>query len=346
MKENKTKIYCLITLTIVFIFFLKTIFYPLKLYDEIAVINGINLPIPDSFKEMFKYISLSGLQQHFEASNTLYSSISSIRCNPVGAFIQLFIQTLFQKNTVLYHLYSLVLHLINTLLVFFIINKTWQTLGKGQTQGLPLQIIFTLLWALHPANVESVLLLSNANIVLSYTFCFISFLIYLELKESIAKQILLFLSFLTALFIAEFHFIFPFILISFSICYTRSILTSLKNTFGLFLADIFYIIAFLSSKTVLNISTQGSIDLILERIFWLSPQVIFHYLKLIFFPYKLSIDQSHLVVFGKTLFDPYAIFCFLIVVFLIIFAIRSLVKAKECSPVFFIMFFPFFRFWL
>ena len=107
-----------LTLTVVFLFFFRTTFYELKGFDEIIPIKETSLPSCFSLQEIVELISILGLHQHFEALNTLYSNIVSFRCNPFGVLLQMIIQMLFQKNIVAYHNYSLVLHLINTSILF------------------------------------------------------------------------------------------------------------------------------------------------------------------------------------------------------------------------------------
>ena len=118
-----TTIFCILTLLFVFIFYYHTLSYPPKAYDELAPFNETHVPVCLSFSEMIELIKNLGLHQHFESSNTLYSNIFSLRCDPLCAFLHLFVQFIFKKNVLLYRLYGLILHLINTLLVFCIISK-------------------------------------------------------------------------------------------------------------------------------------------------------------------------------------------------------------------------------
>ena len=106
-----------ITILVVFILYFHTVFYAVKAFDEITPFKEIHMPVCFSFSEIFELISLLGLHHYFEASNTLYSSIISIRSNPLGDFFVLLVQFFCRKNPVNYHLYSLILHLISTALL-------------------------------------------------------------------------------------------------------------------------------------------------------------------------------------------------------------------------------------
>lgn len=347
--KNKTSIlFCLVTLIIVFTFFYQTLFFKVKLFDEVTIFKESYLPVCFSIYEIFELIPLLGLNHYFEATNTLYSNISSIRCDPIGNFIQLLVQLFCRKNPVSYHLYSLILHLINTSLVFLILKRV-SFLLSAKPSGLAISLL-TLFWALHPVNIEPVLLITNANVLLSYSFCFLIIFIYLKLlnkdfvvsKINFPQSLLLFFAFLTALFMAEYHFILPLLLICYFIgvkitsnTVINSFVLSIKITLPLLIAAGIFIFNFLISGTRVNITLQNSLNLVLERALWLSPQIIFHYLKLFFFPLQLSIDQTFLVKIGKSLTDPYAIFCFFIVFLIIIISLTFLLRNSQFagSPV-------------
>ncbi|MBI3591293.1 MAG: hypothetical protein HY094_07970 [Candidatus Melainabacteria bacterium] len=209
---------------------------------------------------------------------------------------------------------------------------------------------------------ESVLLLSNGNIVLSHTLCFLTAFIYLKLQPqdfklvrfTFSRFIFLFVPFVIALFTAEFNFMLPLILMaytlvmkihfnhksisfskSFPICFKETILEALP----LLTASLIFVISFLFSRTRINIGTFSPI-LITERILWLSPQIIFHFIKLIFFPINLSIDQTFFVKIAKTLFDPSAIFCIGFIFISILLSLISLVRANKKFPSFFVITIP------
>lgn len=123
---------------------------------------------------------------------------------------------------------------------------------------------------------------------------------------------------------------------SFPICLRET----LSETLPLFIAAFLFVIAFIFSPSRINIGSH-SLILILERIFWLSPQILFHFFKLVFFPIKLSIDQTFLLRLGKSLFDPYAVFCFSFIFIIICLSFLSLIKATSKLPFFFITFLSF-----
>jgi Tfp pilus assembly protein PilF len=94
-----------------------------------------------------------------------------------------------------------------------------------------------------------------------------------------------------------------------------SIKNAINQTLPYLIGFLLYSIYFLfSSYRFFQASSFNFAILFFERIFWLTPQIFFHYIKLIFFPKVLSIDQTSFVLFGKSLFDPYSVFCFFFMV--------------------------------
>ncbi len=352
--RTKTSIFLFITTLSVFLFYFHTLSYGVKAFDEMAIFKETYLPACLNLREMFEIISLIGLHQHFEASNIIYSNISSLRCNPFGNFLQLLIQLLFQTNPFYYHLYSLILHVINSILVFLILRNIANLFFKDSSSKAEFISIstLTLLWALHPVNVESVLLATNANIVLGHSLSLYVFYIFLKLlinsNNQTSNNIILFIVFLCALFIAEFHFMIPLIFFSYATMFNiyfknhstkYSLKKALSLSFPAIIATLIYTFAFLSSNTKINFQNGFSLIETLERVFWLSPQVLFHFIKLLLLPLKLSVDQSTLVKLGNSIFDPYAIFCLGIISLLLFISIISLLKKNNRTPFSFITFF-------
>ena len=109
----------------------------------------------------------------------------------------------------------------------------------------------------------------------------------------------------------------PAILFIYSVCENlksnnikASIKHSIQETLPYLIGFLIYSVYFLfSSYKFSQASLFNPIILFFERMLWLSPQIFFHYIKLAFFPKVLSIDQTSFVLFGKSLFNPYSIFC-------------------------------------
>ena len=171
----------LICLSAVCLLFVSTLDRPWLLYDEKAIIDNSFFPSPVSFSEIFETFKEFGLNSNFLSSNAIYSSNSVTRSSPTGLILMTFANFFFKKIPILYHLLSLTLHLINVLLVYFIIKILTDISGNNSVKLLP--VLLTLIWAVHPVMLESVLLSTNFPRLFTYSFFFAFFLDFLKNKE-------------------------------------------------------------------------------------------------------------------------------------------------------------------
>jgi len=359
---NPTILVCFINCFIVFIFYAHTLGYSWKYFDDNIIFQELVLPIPKSFSEIFEYITLFGLNNHFEASNPFYSSIANLRSDPFNFFIMLFVLCLFQKNIFFYHLLSLCLHIFNTCLLFLILDSIYFNFIKKDSAisnklRFTLTSSLTLFWALNPLNVESVLFTTNWTALLTYFFCLLIFHLMISwdfTNYRLSKLSIVFVLFLLSLFTCEYSITLPIIIFSYlfakSIYFNNTsikaaVKTSLEKILPLLSAIIPFLFYFLFSQTRSNLISP-SIDhfqLFLERIFWLSPQIFFHFIKLILFPCHLSIDQPTFVNLSRGLFEPYSILCSIFMYALLLLAFILLFNLRRTSAyLYFISFVPFF----
>ena len=356
MNKN-IKLLALINCIIVFIFYAHTINYSWRFYDEDIIYNESLFPIPQSFSEIFEIIGSFGISQHFIASNPFYSDISNLRCDRINNLTILFVYFLFKKNAALYHLLSLLIHLTNTFILFLLLNKISSIYTKHSKINLILMSALTLLWSLHPVNVEPVLFTTNWPTLLSYTLCFVALFLLLDFngKKPILLSFTTFFIFLVSLFICEHGVTFPIILFFYYLVtyhhknlnstYLKSLAASFNKILPLLFSLLIFISYFLMSPTKSNMFkiTEISVLTNLQRIFWLSPQVFLHFIKLILFPKNLSIDQTAYVKLGYDLYAPHAMLCIFLFFSLIILSMISLLfTRKKIFFCFFISFVPFF----
>ncbi len=339
-KDKFDIINLLICLAVILLLFIPTLSRPWLIYDERATFDNSFFPSPASFSEIFEVFKEFGLNFNFISSNIIYSSNSVIRSSPISLILNTFISFFFKKNHIYYHLFILILHIINTFLIYFIIKSfiAPEDLSKKQQSAerrfIPnnnfskrlILIFLSLIWAIHPVMIESVLLSTNFPRLLTYTFFFgfvLDFLKNRERNKTIKRWIIIPLLFLIPMFSTECMIVLPFVLfiIAFQESFQRENLkTSLKQSFKqttpYFTGIIIYLIYFFFLSHIKTNQPLSSNELVvfLERVFWLSPQIFFHSLKLIFYPKILSIDQTLFVHLGKTLFDPYAIFCLIFLI--------------------------------
>ena len=168
------------TVFIVFLIYFFSLFRPWLPFDERLIYEEAFFPIPARFEEIFEIINSFILKAHMISVNVFFSNLITLRCNPLASAIIVFTSFFFQKNPFLYHLLQLSIHLINTALVYLILKKTFSILNTDKTNNnfiLSGISLFTLLWALHSAGTEAILLTTNWTTILTYSFC-LSFILY------------------------------------------------------------------------------------------------------------------------------------------------------------------------
>lgn len=327
-------------LVIILMLFIPTLHRPWLIYDEKIIFDNSFFPSPGSFSEIFEIFKQFGLIFNFNSSNAIYSSNSVIRSSPVSLILNTLVNFFLKKNPFSYHLLILILHIVNTVLVYLIIKTICNFQASSYLNNIFL-FLLTTIWAIHPIVLESVLLSTNFPRLFTYIFFFSFFLDFLKNSNkntSLKRKILIPLLFLIPMFSTECMIVLPFILFITSFqqtAQTNDLKTSIKKSFNYtlpyFTGAVIYLFYFLFlSHTGTNHPLQDKAFIVLlERIFWLSPQIFFHDLTLIFYPKTLSIDQTLFVHLGKTLFSPYSIFCFIFLIsWLLIPAYFFVIKRK------------------
>lgn len=353
--NTKTIIDLSICFGITFLIFFHTLHRPWIFYDENIIYDETLFPIPASFSEIFEIIGSFGLSTNLNSSNFLYSSNSVTRFNLFDIPIRLFIGFLFQKNAFLYHSLALCLHLLNIAIVYQILKWCFSNSKRLIT------VLLTLLWAIHPAQIESVLLTTNFVATFNYSVFFLLFLDFIKNKErnvSLKRRVVLPFCFLLPMLINEYIVALPVILFTYgfidnlkSINIKDSFKIALQQSLPYLIGLVIYVVYFIFSSY--QFSYPASINpliLLTERVFWFAPQIFFHFIKLIFFPRTLSLDQSAFVGLGKSLFDTYSIFCMVFILLWITVPLIIFLSKKKnngflfLSWLFFISMLPFSQF--
>lgn len=352
--------YFLFSLLIVLIIYSFSLFRPWQPFDEKLIYAETLFPIPKSFEEVFEIIKTFVINSHIESMNSTFSNNIALRSAPLPWSIFVFFSYFFKTNPLFYRLLAILIHFLNTILVWLILKKTTEIfLGKsdlGKHMGLPLLVsLFTLLWAVHSANSEAVLLATNWNGLLTFTFCLgfilyeISFIPENNFYSSFPRIIMITVLFFLTLSFAEHGYSFPVVilLIVFGLKYWQSenfkgsILSSIKLSAPYFFGLLLYILPnllnadsplvnlFRISPNLRSYSEGSPLYIFIERNLWLTPQIFFHFLKLLVFPKTLSVYQSNNVDLSRTLFEPYSIFCTLFYLFFILTPIIIFLLSKN-----------------
>ena len=343
---NSTTIDLLICIIVILVLFIPTLNRPWLTYDERIIYDSLYFPVPKSFGEIFEIFGNFGSNFNIFSSNSIYSSNYISRACPLCLLMWTFTVFFLHKQAFLFHLLNLSLHILNTILIYFILKIPVSTTKIESPLKRFLPVLLTLIWAVHPVMIESVLLSTNFGATLSYSFFFgflLDFLINKRRNNSLIRGFIIPIIFLIPMLTNEYIVTLPFVLfiISFYETYKN---TSFKKAFklsyeetkpyfvGLVVYTIFYFL-FSNNKIIYSLIGNQPTALI-ERVFWLAPQIFIHFLKLIFYPQILSTDQTLFVHLGKILFDPYSILCILIFTCWLFIPLFLFIKDRKASNVF------------
>lgn len=315
----KKNYHLLVPILVTLLLYSISLTFDFRNFDEDGLIK--NFYTPKTFSE---YVQKFLLVNFGGASDASGFSFSSIRNNHVSIFgIPLFylIIFLFKGSPLLFHLWSLFLHLIAVVCVSLFIYEL--------TNKKEFALLSSLVWTIHPINVEPVIWATNWAHLLGagfYFFTLYKLCFYLNRCEITLKNIIS----VNLLVLIQIMFTEHTITIPFGIFFTSIYKTlSTKNlNFSLaykiplpsfLIMFSYWVFRNLFISKALNSSLTFSFSQSIERILILCPQIFLHHLKLIFFPKVLSIDQIDLININSQpnyLISLVTIFVFLSVIFL------------------------------
>lgn len=235
---NKPSLYILATVLITFIVYSFSLSRGWQLFDERLFYNETLLPIPQSFGEIFEIYKEFGQNAHIESANSFFSNLSAIRSAPLNWFSLITIFYFFKTNPLAYHLFQLIIHLINTTLIWIILYTIPSLLNTASQKynNLLLTTIFTLIWSLHSTNIEAVLLATNWNALFAFTLCLLILVLVTKdalkrnLEMPVAKGLLYCILFLTSLFFVEQIYTFPLIVFLLALTVDLTLLPNTKES--------------------------------------------------------------------------------------------------------------------
>lgn len=329
LKKSSYLYHLAIVIAIVFLVYSFSLSRTWQPFDEALIYKEELLPIPTSFRECFEVIKAFVINYHTLSMNSFFSNYVTLRSNQVASMLIVFVSFFFKKSFLLYHLLQLIIHLINSILVFFIIKDFIQILKeKKSLNNLELIIAstFTLIWALHSANTEAILLVTNWTTLLTYSFCFLFILLEIKNLEkstfSIFHLLLKSLSFCVLMLFTEYAYTLPliifFIILSTStLSKKKAFIIATQKTAPYILGLLFFILLSIinPNSTITSLFNHqlnsSTFQKFVERSLWLSPQIFLSFFKLFFVPKVLSTYQSNLIYLSNSLLSPFSIFSML-----------------------------------
>lgn len=250
----------------------------------------------------------------------LSSVLSPFLIGSGHGILDFFTYKAFGLNPVFFRLINLLFHLgsvwIIYILVSLLINKR-------------VGIFSACLFAIHPILTEPVVWISGAPYVMYGFFVLLSFLLYILSKNNRKLYYLSIASFLFAIFSSDKVLFFPFILIAYEFIFGnlkknwKHMIPHSLISLALIVLSITRIGTRVTSITQINYQENGGFYNPLTQI----PTAIFSYLKLIFWPQKLTLYQTELNFSS----GEYALFVAIFLVFISI----SLYGWKKNKPLLF-----------
>ncbi|MFH1283086.1 MAG: tetratricopeptide repeat protein [bacterium] len=226
-----------------------------------------------------------------------------------------------------YHLFNVILHILNTLFVFMLVKRLMLNMNKD-FYFVPL---FTaLFFAVHPINTSAVSYIFSRSILLSMFFCLSSLLLFFSNNNR--KRFIYVMSilcFVMALFSRQDAVFLPVIILLFDylIVSDFSIKKVLSKKWLHAPFWILILIFFVFRYSFLGGMGDMETDILWPRFSYLiiQPYVVVKYIQMLLIPVGLCID--HVVGIPKTIFEPRIIFSALLICALLSAAVVVIVRA-------------------
>ncbi len=233
-------------------------------------------------------------------------------------------------NPISYHIVNLILHLINIILVFFLIRRISSSFINAQ-QSEAVALLTSLIFAVHPIGTEAITYISSRSSVLATTFFLSSFLLYLvSIKYSTVSKRMTFYAISLILFILgilskEIILTLPIMFVLWDIFHFNiGFRETLKRIFSThlpiailivigFIVRIYFFFAYEKIGGVLprtiyeNLLTQS--------------EVIIKYIRLLILPFGQNLIHNYPTV--RSILNFYTILCIFTIILIIRFAITN-----------------------
>ncbi|MDP3974513.1 MAG: hypothetical protein Q8P65_00810 [bacterium] len=263
-----------------FVLYFNVFFNSFLWDDEVSILNN---PLIQSVKNIGSFYTGSFLKTDINTS--LFSSYY----RPVMTTIYTFLYVLFGSTPFFFHFFQITIHILNSILVYLVLFY----LIKNSTLSLLLSLVFLV----HPINVEAVSFISATQEVL-FVFVGLVSLFYLLRSSNLDNKKLLIINFflLTSLLIKESGILF------FGIIFIYLLIFNKKNAYLNLFFSILSLIIYVLIRVFTGVLYVSGIGLFpIMRVSFLTrlitiPKVLFFYISKFFYPINLATSQ-HWVVY-------------------------------------------------
>ena len=313
-QETKNIIFIIILAIVGLVLFFRVTSFGFVWDDNPLYLNKTNYPETSSFQNIGKFWSPGKMPMYAPVTYTTWSIITSISANDIT--------NTFGKNPFLFHLANVLIHILNSIILLLILYN----LFKYKLAAFAASLIFLI----HPLNVESVVWISELRGLLSCLFGLLAILYFLnsksktntedttDLKTIFIISLLMILSFLSK----PSGIVFPVILILIDFFHFKS---PLKNNLKLYISLVIITIAFALVSVAGETQASKFIDVPV------STRYILPLFSYIFYLIKVILPINLTAVYGLTpqylssnsIFLIYSAIFFLLTLTLIIFRKKS-----------------------
>lgn len=220
-----------------------------------------------------------------------------------------------------YHFFfNFSLHIFNAIMLFLILIKLLEGLGTDyERKKILIAGVITSLWVVHPLHNEAVnMLTSGVGFLWATSFALMAIVLNMYTRDALFVLIAFGLL-LTSYFGAEMCIITP-VLLTLFFFYQGTLKQNMFRLGVSYFTIVVYMIHRMSIVTEHQSLVSQSLVELSERVFVLAPQILFHYVKLFFFPAVLTHDQHHQVYLDGP-FSLYHLLAFGVSLFMVVAAV-------------------------
>lgn len=205
---------------------------------------------------------------------------------PVTAIYFSLLYSLFNNNPFFYHLSSVIIHIINSLLVFIFLKKFFKD---------KISLICSIIFLIHPMQVEAVSYIAAAADPIFFIFGISALLLSTKEKISFRRYVAVFLLLILSIFTKETGVLF-FIITLLYRAFFRKRYFFYYLSYALLLPVLYFLVRFKVSEAYFKTQMFTSITRLSlgDRLLNI-PEIFFYYIKTFFFPAQLVINQLWLI---------------------------------------------------
>ncbi|MCP4049644.1 MAG: tetratricopeptide repeat protein [bacterium] len=282
---HQTALQILAICLLVLICYFNIITTPFLWDDEVMIVAN---PMIKSFKNIIYIFTSSAFGQK--------ASIGKFY-RPVQIISYIIDYKLWKLNPVGYHLTNILIHTLNSLLIFYLLVKI--NIRKN------LAFIIAVIFAVHPVHIESVTYISGRGDALFLLFSLICFIFFIWGKTKKWYYPLSLITFILAFISKENAVTIPVIIAAYVFIYKKQSKQDLLQIIWLLLINT-VMIAFAGIRVLPAIGKSTTLSMIASAPLWSRiatvPHILFKYFSLLLFPFNLHMEYHF---YQESLLNPY-----------------------------------------